>query len=297
MKGFSDSGLGSILKSAPGRVAPVGRTGDQVTVTPTCRAPRHRGGNSSPRSPESWTDDRTETWPGDPGKTQPWPRCAGVWAPLLEGRGGEGQWARGRPWSEANSAGLFAPPHPHASEDATNTPRLRQMQPLPAITKTHSADFEKKKKKNSNGGGVLKTTVQRQAGEAMSSSEWDRDVWGSPSACRRTPQRPSRGSDGVCVCPAVKSRPTVRATPRTAAHQAAISSVHGISQARILEWVAISSSRGSSRPRDRICTSCIARLGRQALHHRATREAHELGWNQSLIPSTPFIRESMLKFI
>ena len=28
------------------------------------------------------------------------------------------------------------------------------------------------------------------------------------------------------------------------------SSVHDISQARILEWVAISSSRGSSRPRD-----------------------------------------------
>ena len=28
------------------------------------------------------------------------------------------------------------------------------------------------------------------------------------------------------------------------------SSVHGIFQARILEWVAISSSRGSSQPRD-----------------------------------------------
>ena len=28
------------------------------------------------------------------------------------------------------------------------------------------------------------------------------------------------------------------------------SSVHGILQARILEWIAISSSRGSSRPRD-----------------------------------------------
>ena len=29
-----------------------------------------------------------------------------------------------------------------------------------------------------------------------------------------------------------------------------VSSVHGISQARILEWVAIPFSRGSSRPRD-----------------------------------------------
>ena len=31
------------------------------------------------------------------------------------------------------------------------------------------------------------------------------------------------------------------------------SSVHGISQARILEWVAISFSRGSSQPRDNLC--------------------------------------------
>ena len=36
------------------------------------------------------------------------------------------------------------------------------------------------------------------------------------------------------------------------------SSIHGISQARILEWVAISFSRGSSRPRDRTWVSCIA---------------------------------------
>ena len=35
------------------------------------------------------------------------------------------------------------------------------------------------------------------------------------------------------------------------------SSVHGISQARILEWVAMPSSRGSSWPRDRTYVSCI----------------------------------------
>ena len=34
------------------------------------------------------------------------------------------------------------------------------------------------------------------------------------------------------------------------------SSVHGILQARILEWVAMPSSRASSRPRDRTCVSC-----------------------------------------
>ena len=36
------------------------------------------------------------------------------------------------------------------------------------------------------------------------------------------------------------------------------SSVHGISQARILEWAAISSSRGSSRPRDQTQVSRTA---------------------------------------
>ena len=36
------------------------------------------------------------------------------------------------------------------------------------------------------------------------------------------------------------------------------SSVHGVLQARILEWVAISFSSGSSRPRDRTQVSCIA---------------------------------------
>ena len=35
------------------------------------------------------------------------------------------------------------------------------------------------------------------------------------------------------------------------------SSIHGIFQARILEWVAISFSRGCSRPRDQTQVSCI----------------------------------------
>ena len=49
------------------------------------------------------------------------------------------------------------------------------------------------------------------------------------------------------------------------------SSVHGIFQAIILEWVAISSSKRSSWPRDGPCISCIAR---QILYHCATWEAH-----------------------
>ena len=54
----------------------------------------------------------------------------------------------------------------------------------------------------------------------------------------------------------------------TVAHQA---SVHEISQARILEWVAISSSRGSSQPKDWTYVCCI---GRRILYHWATREAY-----------------------
>ena len=46
-------------------------------------------------------------------------------------------------------------------------------------------------------------------------------------------------------------------------------SAHGISQARLLEWVAISFSKGSSWPRDWTCIYC---LGRQILCHWATRE-------------------------
>ena len=42
------------------------------------------------------------------------------------------------------------------------------------------------------------------------------------------------------------------------------SSIHGTSQARILEWVAISLSRESSQPSNQICVSCI---GRWIFHH------------------------------
>ena len=51
------------------------------------------------------------------------------------------------------------------------------------------------------------------------------------------------------------------------------SSVHGISQARILEWVALPSSRGSSQPGRGTEVSCI---GRQILYHWATGETPPL---------------------
>ena len=51
------------------------------------------------------------------------------------------------------------------------------------------------------------------------------------------------------------------------------SSVHGSFQARILEWVAISFSRGSSQPRDRTHIFCVSSIGRQIRYHFATRLA------------------------
>ena len=45
------------------------------------------------------------------------------------------------------------------------------------------------------------------------------------------------------------------------------SSVHGILQARILEWVATPSSGGSSQPRDRTCVSYVSCIGRRVLYH------------------------------
>ena len=44
------------------------------------------------------------------------------------------------------------------------------------------------------------------------------------------------------------------------------SSVHGIFKATVLEWVAISSSRGSSRPRDRSRVSYVPCIGRRILY-------------------------------
>ena len=50
------------------------------------------------------------------------------------------------------------------------------------------------------------------------------------------------------------------------------SSVHGILQARILEWVAMPSSRASSQPKDQTRISYISCVGRQVLYHQ-----HHLG--------------------
>ena len=51
------------------------------------------------------------------------------------------------------------------------------------------------------------------------------------------------------------------------------SSVHGIFQAIVLEWVPISFSKGSSQPWNRTRVSFTSYIGRQSLYHCATWEA------------------------
>ena len=51
-------------------------------------------------------------------------------------------------------------------------------------------------------------------------------------------------------------------------------SLPGSSQARILAWVIMPSSRGSSQPRDRTCVSYVSCIGRQGLSTSTTWEAH-----------------------
>ena len=59
-----------------------------------------------------------------------------------------------------------------------------------------------------------------------------------------------------------------------------LSSVRGILQARILDWIAVLFSRGSSQPKDQTCTSCVTS---RFFTDWATREAHHTGsWGSKL---------------
>ena len=58
------------------------------------------------------------------------------------------------------------------------------------------------------------------------------------------------------------------------------SSVHEISQARMLEWIAFSFSMGSSKPWD---PTHISHTGRRVVYHWATREAWTSPWTLQFI--------------
>ena len=72
-----------------------------------------------------------------------------------------------------------------------------------------------------------------------------------------------------CVCPCSVASLVSNSSQTHGLYSPPGPSVHGIFQARILEWVTIPSSRGSSQPRDQTWVSCIA----ERLYHCTTREA------------------------
>ena len=76
----------------------------------------------------------------------------------------------------------------------------------------------------------------------------------------------------MCVCLAIQSCLTL-GNPMDCNLPG--SSVHGISQARILERLAVSSPRRSPQPRDQTCVSPSSCVGRQTPHH--SRKPHCLG--------------------
>ena len=88
-------------------------------------------------------------------------------------------------------------------------------------------------------------------------------LWCSPECTR------------MCVYACVISHVWLFVTPWTVACRAPLST--GILQGRILEWAAVSSSGGSSWPRDQTYVSCASCNGRQVLYRCAT-------WEVTLFP-------------
>ena len=70
------------------------------------------------------------------------------------------------------------------------------------------------------------------------------------------PQNNGYSEEKMCACVLVAQSYLTLCDPMDCSQPG--SSVHGISQARILEWVAISFFRSSSQLRDQTCVSCIA---------------------------------------
>ena len=70
------------------------------------------------------------------------------------------------------------------------------------------------------------------------------------------------------------------------------SSVHGILQARILKWVAMPSSRGSSWPRDQTHIAYVSCIGRQVVYHYCYLGSpfFQLYWGISSVQSLSCVR-------
>ena len=132
----------------------------------------------------------------------------------------------------------------------------------------------------------------------MSNSLWPHGLkptrflcpWDSPSkntavGCHALLQQPQGRVYCMCVCMLSHSFMPNSLWP----YGLLWSSVHGIFLARILEWVSISSSRGSSWPRDWNCVSYIPWIVREIPYHR-----HHLERPESII--IPILQKSLLPF-
>ena len=80
----------------------------------------------------------------------------------------------------------------------------------------------------------------------------------------------------ICVCVLHGSTCLTLCNPMDCSSSG--SSVHGIFQARILEWAAILYSIGSFQPRDWTCVSCISCIGRQIFYHYITWEVSKFDY-------------------
>ena len=90
----------------------------------------------------------------------------------------------------------------------------------------------------------------------------------SPQSVSNSEEEKTKAISYFCCCCSVAKSCLILCDPMDSSPPG--SSVYGISQARILQWVAVSYCKGSSQPRDQNPVSCI---GRWILYRWATREA------------------------
>ena len=88
---------------------------------------------------------------------------------------------------------------------------------------------------------------------------------------------------GICVCVCAQLCLTL-CEPMNCSPQ--VSSVHGILQARMLEWIAFSFSRGSSQPKDQTWVFCVSfaghwQVGSLPLHHLGSPLGNGAQWGKA----------------
>ena len=118
----------------------------------------------------------------------------------------------------------------------------------------------------------------------QTSEVWE-NIWGGLQLQHKVDKHSTYSSVFVCAQPCLTLCNPLGYSPPD-------SFFHGIFQLWILEWVAISSSRGSSWPRDWNSISGIFCIGRQILYHCTTWEAQPLSkiLAQFVSPSSKFFQ-------